>query len=205
MRKIIKDNTYNGNALSETWKNSEGYYEEILMALKSLFESMINRNSRIYFSMYTLRFPAGSVSSYPSDNSLISKFVEALMRQYRNMGCDAQYIWARENSSTGQFHYHLVLLVDGNKVQNAHLILKAATKIWQRCLDIDNAKGLINVSKIDEFEPGSNKNGIKINKNDPLFPSVYGTCYQYASYLAKCYSKGPLLPYVNGFGHSRLN
>ena len=202
MRNVLIRNTYNDKALSESHKNNQGFYEEILQALESIFEDMTRRNRRVYFSMYGLRFPAGSISRYPNDNSLLSKFIEALMRQCKRKNCDAKYLWVRENSSTGQFHYHLVLLLDGNKVQDAKSIMLVATYLWQKCLDINNGFGLVHVSKIDDHERNYYAKGIKINKSDDHFQIVYDKCYQLASYLAKRYSKGGLPPYVKGFGSS---
>jgi len=203
MRNVFSGNTYNGYDLSYSEKNDQGFYREILQASELLFNDMTMRHGKVFFSMFVLKYPAGSASFYPNDNSLLSRFIEALTLYCKRKKVDPRYLWVRECSDTGQPHYHLMLLLNGDLVQNAHGILQKATELWQRCLGIEDGKGLVHLCTTDkDYAPYG---GVKIIRNGQDFQQVQSKCYELASYLAKRYSKGGLPPYVNGFGSSRLS
>ena len=201
MRNVLDVSSYNGFPLSKTTKNDQGFYKEILQSLDSLFEYMIRRHSSVFFTMFIVKYPAGS--AYPNDNVLLSKFTEALIRHCAGRHYDPKYLWVRELSSTGQIHYHFMLLLDSNLIQNTKtLILYKATEIWRKCLGVEDAKGLVHLCPTGE-KP--DYGGIKIKRKDEQFQQILERCYQWASYLAKCFSKGNTPAYVNEFGCSRLN
>ena len=110
MRKVIKESTYNGYALSETRKNNQGFYVEILQALESLLNYMTQKHRRVYFTRFDLTYPANS--AYPNDNVLFSAFLDSLIHYYKYKKCDPKYLWVREQSTTGQSNYHLILVLD---------------------------------------------------------------------------------------------
>jgi hypothetical protein len=203
MRRVLLENTYNGFELSCSEKNNQGYYVEILQVIESLLNNMTSSHGKVFFSMFVLKYPAGSASIYPHDNSLLSRFIEALTLHYKRKKVDPKYLWVRERSDTGQPHYHFLLLLNGDLVQNAYGILQKATDLWARCLGIENGQGLVHLCKLGEDY--AQYGGIKLIRNDPRLQQVQCTYYQLASYLAKRFSKGGLAPYLNGFGHSRLS
>jgi hypothetical protein len=203
MRKIFVGDTYNGFPLSGSWKNNNGFFVEVLEAIESLLNYMTNRHGSVFFTMFVMKYPADSGLRYPNDNALLSRFIEALTLHCKRRKFDPKYLWVRETSTTGQFHYHFVLLLDSNYTQNAYGIHDKAIELWQRCLGIENGKGLVHLCKT--VENYAKYGGIKIKRNDPQLQEVRKKCYELASYLAKCYSKEGLPPYVNGFGCSRLN
>jgi len=203
MRNVLMVDTYNGMNLSCTRKNGQGFYGEILQSLESLFEHMMKLHGRVYFSMFVLSYPADSCHLYPTDNSLLKRFLDALMHHCRRKNHDPKYLWVRELSpKTGQIHYHLVLLLDYDHSRNARTILLKANELWKRCLNVEDNNGLVELSKIDKNEYGHYGGGIQINRNDNNYRHVYEKCYELASYLAKRYSKEKLPPYVNGHGSS---
>ena len=203
MRSLTHDNMYNGFELSQSVKNNQGHYREILMTIQHLLDDMTQRHAKVFFTMFVLKYPARSYSAYPDDNVLLSKFIEALTLSCKRDKCDPKYLWVREYSTAGQVHYHLMMLLNGDRTQNAHGIRRKATELWQRCLGIADASGLVHLcdsaGNIDQY------GGVMIRRNDQAFQEVYGYCYQRASYLAKCYSKGESPSYVNEFGHSRVS
>jgi len=209
MRKVFAGNEYNGKPLSESSKKSQGFYEEILQETESLFGNMIERHSSVFFVRFNLTYPSGSTLMYPNNNDLVSRFSETLRLYCKRHGYDPRYLWVRETSpETGQAHYHFMLLLNGNVIQNAHpLILDYAIKLWQRCLDIEDGKGLVHLSRSREYDCyyDDKYGGVKIRRKDPNFQQIYEKCYQVASYLAKRYSKESLPPYVNRFGSSRIH
>ena len=203
MRKVLNGTSYNGYPLSKTRKNDQGFYKEILQSVDSLLEYMIRRHSSVFLTMFIVKYPAGSASRYPNDNVLLSKFTEALIRHCTGRHYDPKYLWVRELSSTGQIHYHFMLLLDSNMIQNTDVLIRIkATEIWQRCLGIEDGRGLVHLCPTGE-KP--DYGGIKLKRKDPQFQQKLERCYQWASYLAKCYSKGATPAYVNEVGCSRLN
>lgn len=200
MRRITQDKTYNGHPLSNSEKLNQGSYTEILQATQSLFDHMIQRHRRVFFTRFELKYPAYSSGQYPDNNALLSRFIEALMLHCKRRNYDPKYLWVRESSESGQFHYHIMILLNSDIIQNAYGLLNKATELWGRCLNIENASGLVHLSLTDENRYG----GFKIIRNAPDYPQVYDQCFERASYLAKCYSKGGLPANVNGFGGSQL-
>jgi hypothetical protein len=201
MRNVLHGNTFNGNPLSNSSNNDQGFYHEILQSIEHLMQHMTQRHGKVFFTMFVLKYPANSAFQYPNDNALLSRFIEALMLNCRRRGYDPKYLWVREYSSNGQPHYHIMILLNSDVTQNAHGILSKATELWQGCLGVENASGLVHLCLADEHD---RYGGVKIIRNSPDFQQVYGQCFERASYLAKTYSKGNSPAYVNGFGCSRL-
>lgn len=114
---------------------------------------------------------------------------------------DPKYLWVRESSETGQPHYHIMILLNSDIIQNAYGLLGKATELWGRSLNIEDASGLVHLCLADEND---RYGGVKIIRNDPGFQQVYDKCFERASYLAKCYSKGNSPGYVKEFACSRM-
>ena len=202
MRRVHHGDTYNGMKLSSSYKNNDGFYIEILESIQLAFEYMLDKHSKVFFTSFVIKFPTGSKYAVPWDNSLFSRFVEAFILDCKRKGYGQIYLWTREESTTGQVHYHLILLFNGNVIQNAHGILDKATKLWQGCLGVTDGKGLVHLC---ESGDGENRyGGINIRRHEAGFQENYYKCFESASYLAKCYSKDKVPIYTNQFSRSRL-
>jgi len=204
MRKIHHDNTYHGHTMCNSGKLNDGCYEEILERAKTLLNYMIQRHSRVFFTVFVLHYPEYSASQYPVDNGLLSMFLEAFTLYCSRHGYPTKYLWVRERSmETGQFHYHLMLLYEYDAIRNTHTLLEKANDLWRSYLNMEGFGRFVHScpwqTSFDQL------GGVKIMRNDPQFPQAYDRCFQQASYLAKCYSKGDLPPYVKGYDSSRLN
>lgn len=203
MRSIIYGNTYNGYELNYTSKNDDGFYVTILQKIEPLLGYMISNHNQVFFTMFVLKYPSASTLSYPNDNVVLSRFLEAFILHCRRRQYDPNYLWVRECSNTGQVHYHLLLLLDADYIQNAHGLQHKATELWQRCLNIEDGRGLVHLCKTGGYD--DRYGGVKIRRNAPDFHQVYAACFQRASYLAKCHSKGKAPAFVNELGCSRLS
>lgn len=209
MRTVLHGTMYNGIRLSRSKKNYQGFYVEILQMIELLLKDMIRRHSEVFFVRFDLRYPAGSSSIYPNNNDLVKKFVEAFIRKCKRKKCDPKYLWVRELSKkSGQFHYHFILLLNADHIQNAYeLIFDYATKLWQRCLGIEDGKGLVQLAESTEnnYYYDDRYGGVKIRRYDKKnYQRVYEKCFEIASYLAKRFSKGSSPCYVNEIGHSKM-
>jgi hypothetical protein len=199
MRKVIHGSTYNGYDLNCSWKNHQGYYVEILQALECLLNYMTQKHSRVYFTRFDLTYPANS--AYPNDNVLFSGFLDALIHYYKYKDCDPKYLWVREQSTTGQAHYHLILVLDPKNIYKAWGILTKVTQLWQGCLGIENGKGLVQLCPPEKFVLYE---GVRISRDAKNIQEVLRYCFEWGSYLAKRYSKGESPAYVNQFGCSQI-
>lgn len=206
MKNVVYTASYNDYNLCYSRKHNQGHFLEVLQANEALFDYMVQQHSSVFMVMLVVKFPAGTPLEYQDNNALLSRFFEALTLHYKRKkpkGYDPKYVWARERSEkTGQTHYHVILLLDGNLIQNGYGILNKATELWGGCLGIENARGLVELCKPHDYD--GRYGGVKIIRNDPKFQEVLGRCFQWASYLAKCFSKGQARAYVNEFGCSRL-
>lgn len=203
MRDITQEDTFNGYPLKFSRSNNQGFYEEILQANKELMDYMTQKHGKVFFTIFGLNYPANSGSTYPNDNSLLKQFLDTLNRQCLRSHYDPKYLWVRETSSTGQPHYHLMLLMDSNYVQEAFGLRDYATGLWGNHLGIANAKGLVHLYE-SEFNDDP-YGGVKIINKARDFQQVYGRCFYRASYLAKVYSKRDFPPHVKGYGRSQLS
>ncbi len=123
MRSVFTGDMYNGNRLSRSEKNDQGFYREILQRIYFLLEDMIKRHSCVFLVRFDLRYPDNSASHYPNNNALVSQFIEAFTRYCSRENYDPRYLWVRELSDTGQFHYHFMLLLNGNRIQCGYILI----------------------------------------------------------------------------------
>ncbi|MCP4321352.1 MAG: inovirus Gp2 family protein [Alteromonadales bacterium] len=62
----------------------------------------------------------------------VSRFVDKLKKRLKRKYklCRVGYIWVREEEKSKHQHYHLVLIIDGNKASYPDEVLKIAEQIW---------------------------------------------------------------------------
>jgi len=205
MKQIVYGDYYKGYPLSTTYQNDQGFHKVILDKIHELLTNMTQRHGKVFFTMFRLSYPADSMVKYPDNNVSFSKFIEALMRHFdrKPRKYDPSGLWVRERSmKTGQFHYHIMIMVDGNKCRNAHGILAKATELWGLRLERD-AKGLVHLAR--SYVCDNRYGGVQLIRISPEFQQVFAHCFQCASYFAKAFSKGHSPRYSNEYGCSRLH
>lgn len=170
--------------------NFNGDYEEIHRSIYNLFDEAIRRHNKIFFIRFDLTFNANI--DYPSENQLISRFMEALTLHCKRRELDPLYLWVREQARSSNHHYHVLLLLNGNKIQNPYGIFNKATELWGMCLNTD-AAGLVHYGT-----------DIMIRRNGNDFDHTYNEALNLAGYLAKSYSKGEAPKGVREMGKSRF-
>lgn len=202
MGRITHEKTFLGFNLSESRKNDRGFFIDILEAIHKVFLSMSKRRSRIFFTLLVVKFPTSYSRQEPKDNRLISEFMERFIETCEDKRFSPMYVWVRERSSTDQIHYHLMLLLDANKIWNAYGLIDFATEIWRQCLGIPNAKGLVHLCEYNEFH--YKYGGIKIYHNSISYFDDLKTAFYKASYLAKVYSKEDNPAGVRRYGRTKI-
>ena len=73
--------------------------------------------SKTLFMRYDIRFPEGYDHA---DNGVFREFQSKFMKNLSQQGLNPQYIAVREQSREKHQHYHVALLLDGQKNQSIH-------------------------------------------------------------------------------------
>ena len=83
---------------------------------------------------------------HPKGNEIFSDFQANFMKNLSRQGLKPQYIAVREQSREKHQHYHVALLLDGQKTQSIHNHIQTAERLWDSALGLEpreNGYGLI--------------------------------------------------------------
>ncbi|WP_172462165.1 YagK/YfjJ domain-containing protein [Psychrobacter phenylpyruvicus] len=164
--------------------NSEqGCYVEILEALHSQMTAMINIHCKVMLLRADIR-----LYEYTDDNKVISKFLRQLKKWLRNNYKikEVGHLWVREREKSKQQHYHLMLMIDANKVRHPKRIIER----------IDYMASIYNLSA---YTP---KNCYYLIKRDDQ--DKFNEAFKRGSYLAKQRGKGYKGKLANNYSASRI-
>jgi hypothetical protein len=106
---------------------------------------------------------------------------------------DPFYLWVREQASSHNPHYHCLILLDGQKIQNHYGIMEEAKRLWAN-INACDPDGLVDYS----WEPW------QLRRGDIGFNQSLAQCVFAASYLAKVNTKNSSPYRHRDFGSSRL-
>ncbi|MGY4002963.1 MULTISPECIES: YagK/YfjJ domain-containing protein [Aeromonas] len=158
-----------------------GCYTLILRRAIEQLTTMVSIYRRVLFIRLDLHHPQPAPTS-----EHVSAFIEAarkhVLRRYQteHMG----FLWVREQEHVPRQHYHLVLMLDGDKIRHTGKLLKTLDEIWGR-------KGGTTSIPTKPY--------LLINQPELLAESVYRV-----SYLAKARGKGFRPNGARDFGCSRI-
>lgn len=212
MRKITYGPFYRTYLLSNCSekKRELGFYEDILDCINDFLCCCREHNSKIYFLQYVLKFPSAYSNSHMDGNAILSKFLEAVTRRYKRLMPSREYhpsgqekislplyFWVREQSNTGEKHYHLVMAFDGHRVESPHKINHYVYKRWNKYFSSE-----LGIAPVD-FGYSRLKNGwsqyedlfkygglmIKHYQDHQTVVETYRKLFTVLSYYAKVYSK----------------
>lgn len=165
-----------------------------LNIIQSSFNQLQNMQSwhnKVTVIFFELRHQQGTNKSKSPTNAHISEFMANLSRalgdyyKIKRIG----YVWVRERERAKHEHYHLAIMLDGNKVNTPHITLELLHKI----------------AKPMQLSPNMPKNPIYrlIRNNESYYQTKADIVYR-LSYLAKARGKGYVCKGVNNFSTSRL-
>ena len=143
--------------------------KKILKTTDNLIDDFFDRHSKLFGMRQDVHLPEGS------DQSLIMKVNHRFIESQRNKGYDPAYIMVREISKEGKIHYHMVLLLNGQKVQSTYYVFKDMERI------LNNVAGP--GGSINHCDNG-HRNGIMVKRDDPD-PHNLEEVQRQMSYLAK--------------------
>lgn len=190
---IIYGNNYNDFPIYES---EYGLYRELVENIFKLHDYTTIKHNKVLFTLLTLTFPHHTTYD-TSNNNVFTNFLESLIRHLKRDGLDPYYLWVREQNESTHPHYHLVLWLNGSKVQSIYSIFNTANELW--CLNnhIPLCLGLV---QFNEREPV-----IMIRRDsNGYLSSEYFESFKWATYCAKCATKS-CPPGVRMFGMSRLS
>jgi len=106
---------------------TRGIYKEIILRFIDQFDIVFKYHKRLLVHRVDLHLNKSS-----SNNKVISRFMNRLKQWLkRNYGLEKiGYIWVREQERSDKQHYHLALLLDGNKIRHPKLLNEQIKEMW---------------------------------------------------------------------------
>ena len=189
MKKITTENTYNNYPIMTDEKRGLACDEKILHEIERQFDYAEETKNKIFFMRYDIRFPEGYNHA---DNGVFREFQSKFMKNLSRKGLKPQYVAVREQSKEKHQHYHVALLLDGQKTQSIHNHIQTAERLWDLTLGLpekENGYGLIDDCTTNR-NGDKQENGVMLRYDDPFRYDKKESCFKRASYLAKCTTKG---------------
>lgn len=196
------ENTFNGfNILSYP----SGMYVNILEYQERLMNDSLQRHSKVIQIRFDLHYPSGG-SIIPSFHH-ISSFTEIISKRFKRMNIsshrlDLHYLWAREMAGASYPHYHFLVWINANAIQNMYTIFKIATEVWCKVLNTTES-GLVHYC-LNENRNHKYDNGIIIDRNSDDYEYSIQEAFRSGSYLSKVDTKDNLNKFERKFGHSKI-
>ena len=187
--KTTTEKTFHGYSIMTDEERGLSCETKILNEIERQFGYAEATKSKTLFMRYDIRFPEGYDHA---DNGVFREFQSKFMKNLSRQGLKPQYIAVREQSREKHQHYHVALLLDGQKTQSIHNHIQTAERLWDTTLGLparENGYGLIDdctTSRTGEKQV----NGVMIRPDDPDMAAKKADCFRRASYLAKTNTKG---------------
>ena len=127
-----------------------------------------------------------------SHNGVFREFQSKFMKNLSRKGLKPQYVAVREQSKEKHQHYHVALILDGQKTQSIHNHIHTAERLWDLTLGLparENGYGLIDDCTTNR-NGDKQENGVILRYDDPFRYDKKEDCFRRASYLAKTNTKG---------------
>ncbi len=162
-KKTFVDNQFEGHPLCNVPREFSYNY---IRTIVDLVSTMTERHSKVLVARFDLRYPQG----YEADgtNRDFSAAMQAVCRDFSQKKYDPQYVARREQQSSCNPHYHVGLVLNGNKKRSIPDLRSTLEKHWAEQLQIPlsevQEKAL--VYPCNRAPDGSHRsNGRMINRN----------------------------------------
>ena len=186
--KETTEKTYNNYPIMTDQERGLSCDTKILQEIERQFEYADETKNKIFFMRYDIRFPEGY---HHADNGIFREFQSKFMKNLSRKGLKPQYVAVREQSREKHQHYHVALILDGQKTQSIHNHIQTAERLWDLTLGLpekENGYGLIDdCTKNRSGEKQTN--GVMLRPDDPFRYGKKDDCFRRASYLAKTSTK----------------
>jgi len=190
-RNLITKPTYHSYPVLANETKGLAVDEDILRRIEGQFDYAEATKSKALYFRLDLRYPDGA--EVPADNAHFSHFASAYMKNLSRQGLKPQYFAVREQSKRHNgCHYHMGIILDGQKTRNPYGHLDIAERLWEHVLELpprEGGYGLVN--RCDKDKDGERMlNGMMLDPNRDNYEDLKDTCFRRSSYLAKENTKG---------------
>lgn len=165
---------------------------------------MIGHHAQVFVSHCEARFPKAVVAD--KGNSAIVNTMRKFKQKMSREGIDNQTGWAREQKGSINQHYHIGIICDGTKVQDARRIGSWLNAIWSREVGGNPESNLVercNANPTGDINAPV-RTGIKIRRNSDECEQQLNDASNWLSYHAKVRDKGKAPAGVREFGFSQI-
>jgi hypothetical protein len=116
----VKAVTFNGN-LWEINSEGSGCFVGIIKRSIEQLEIMESHHNKVFIMVFEIRHKANNRKQSSADNSHISACLKQLIRQIKKHYPVSRvgYLWSREREKAKHEHYHLAIMLDGNKISSS--------------------------------------------------------------------------------------
>lgn len=182
-KKTFVDNQFEGHPLCNVPREFSYNY---IRTIVDLVSTMTERHSKVLVARFDLRYPQG----YEADgsNSDFSMTMQAVCRDFSQKKYDPQYIARREQKNSRNPHYHVGLVLNGNKKRSIHDIRTTIEKHWaeQLQLPLSEVQEKALIYPCNRAPDGSHRpNGRMINRNSLNVHTQTEETIRQLSYLGK--------------------
>jgi hypothetical protein len=171
----------------------KGVYSNIVAVLFGQLSSMLSYHNKVLVIRFDL-----SVSIYTNKNDNI-KMLNNSIREWLRRKYDINrvaYTWVREYEKAKRQHYHVVMILDANKVISSWDLMAYASKRWSYLTEVFLEDGAV----IDAGRLWHVKDKILI-RGDEIKRVKIG---YWLSYLAKARGKGYKANHAKDYGASKI-
>lgn len=188
--------------------NEAQFRPEITERINQCLRTAVEKHCKVLAVRLDVRFPNQLLTE--KWTPLVSELLRRLKAHYDYHRIDCRYVWAREQNSSHAPHFHLLLLFDGSRIENAWSVQKEAARIWAKLLGM-KCEACVHLCRTFSKEngimlrrPSSVAIGDELISQTAKFEAEYRNVIIWSNYLAKTYTKGDA-PYRNReFGSSRF-
>ena len=182
-RKLTFDPHYNGHKINTDSESGLACDTRILNAIERTLETGLQASSKAFVMRYDVRLPQ---TIEDTSNKVFMSFQADFCKHLTRKGLKPKYVAVREGDSSTNPHYHVALVLDGQKTQNPYGHLQKAEETLARKLDLapEVNHGLIHACDKDyngQKQPNSYM-VLRDGKN-------YDDAFYRLSYLAKVSTK----------------
>ena len=120
----LNTNTY---AINNGKTGTDGVREDILHTGVRQLEAMLSYHNKVYQVRLESHSPL-----YEADNALFTEVLRRLKKWLRGKGHRRMaYLWVREKEISKQYHYHLVVWLDGNLIRSPDSVYRRWEELHQ--------------------------------------------------------------------------
>ena len=152
-----------------------------------MLDSMSREHSRVSQTRMDFRYPQDMQSD--GTNRIFSRAIQTLNQELTKEGYDPRYCARREQKKQHNPHYHLCIMVNGNKQKQRSSLVEKAEKHWANALGLTqqevHEKKLIYPCNHDP-EGNPRPNGYVLDRNADDYEETRGKMIRQMSYLTKC-------------------